>query len=190
MGLCSKTYYCFGATDKYSTKGLSKRHKDAFLEVLTNRRSGGGTNRGFRVHHSTVLSYVQERAALTYFYAKRVVHEDGVTTGPVDVYIWSSFICDHGCTMETSLHVHRRRTDGMRQKYFRYAYVASRCCDDRSTSRKNQVVLRRMARGLRNDGLSRRAIRGNGPVRIDNEEPNRHRQSHGRNGRTCHNLVH
>ena len=34
VGLCSKTYYCFGATDKYSTKGLSKRHntidKDAF----------------------------------------------------------------------------------------------------------------------------------------------------------------
>ena len=87
--LCSKTYYCFGTTDKYSTKGQSKRHnaidKDAFLEVLTNRRSGGGTNRRFRVHHSTVLTYVQERAVLTYFYAKRVVHEDGVTTGPVDV---------------------------------------------------------------------------------------------------------
>ncbi|KAI0217884.1 hypothetical protein LSAT2_030345, partial [Lamellibrachia satsuma] len=71
-----KTYYCFGPTDKYSTKGLSKRHNDidknAFLEVLTNRRSGSGKNRGFRVRHSTVLTYVQERAALTYFYAKRV----------------------------------------------------------------------------------------------------------------------
>ena len=89
VGLCSKTYYCFGATDKYSTKGLSKRHnainKDAFLEVLSNRRSGSGKNRGFRVHRSSVLTYVQERAALTYFYAKRVVHEDGLSTGPVDV---------------------------------------------------------------------------------------------------------
>ena len=89
VGLCSKTYYCFGPTDKYSTKGLSKRHNDidknAFLEVLTNRRSGSGKNRGFRVRHSTVLTYVPERAALTYFYAKRVVHEDGVSTGPVDV---------------------------------------------------------------------------------------------------------
>ena len=70
-------------------KGLSKRHndidKDAFLEVLTNRRSGSGKNRGFRVRHSTVLTYVQERAALTYFYAKRVLHEDRVRTGPVDV---------------------------------------------------------------------------------------------------------
>ena len=89
VGLCSKTYYCFGASDKYSTKGLSKRHnvinKDAFLEVLASRRSGSGKNRGFRVHCSSVLTYVQERAALTYFYAKRVVHEDGVSTGPVDV---------------------------------------------------------------------------------------------------------
>ena len=89
MGLCSKTYYCFGATHKYSTKGLSKRHnvinKEAFLEVLTNRQSGGGKNLGFRVHKSTVLTYVQERAALTYFYAKRVVHEDGLSTGPTDV---------------------------------------------------------------------------------------------------------
>ena len=81
VGLCNKMYYCFGP--------LSKRHNtidnDAFLEVLTYRRSGSGKNRGFRVHKSTVLTYVQERAALTYFYAKRVVHEDGVTTGPVDV---------------------------------------------------------------------------------------------------------
>ena len=89
VGLCSKTYYCFGSTDKYSTKGLSKRHntidKETFLEVLTSRRSGSGKNRGFRVYKSTVMTYVQERAALTYFYAKRVVHEDGLSTGPTNV---------------------------------------------------------------------------------------------------------
>ena len=77
VGLCSKTYYCFGATDKYSTKGLSKRHndidKDTFLAVLKNRRSGGGFNRGFRVRDSSVMTYMQERAALTYFYGKRKV---------------------------------------------------------------------------------------------------------------------
>ena len=38
--------------------------------------------------------------------------------------------------METSFHVHRRRTDGMRQMYFHDAYVASRCRDDRSTPEK------------------------------------------------------
>ena len=89
IGLCSKTYYCFGATDKYSTKGLSKRHndidKDKFLAVLTNRRSGGGVNRGFRVHNSSMMTYIQERAALTYFYPKRKVLEDGLTTAPLDL---------------------------------------------------------------------------------------------------------
>ena len=61
IGLCSKTYYCFGATDKSITKGLNKRQniidKDAFLNVLTNRRSGGGFNRGFRVRDSSVMTY-------------------------------------------------------------------------------------------------------------------------------------
>ena len=99
IGLCSKTYYCFGATDKYSTKGLSKRHndidKDKFLAVLTNRRSGGGVNRGFRVHNSSMMTYIQERAALTYFYPKRKVLEDGLTTTPLDLesYIISITHC-------------------------------------------------------------------------------------------------
>ena len=89
IGLCSKMYYCFGATDKYSTKGLSKRRndidKDAFLAVLTNRRSGSGFNRGFRVHNSSMMTYVQERAALTYFYPKRKVLADGLSTAPLDL---------------------------------------------------------------------------------------------------------
>ena len=89
IGLCSKTYYCFGATDKYSTKGLSKRHndidKDTFLTVLKNRRSGGGFNRGFRVRDSSVMTYIQERAALIYFYGKRKVLPDGLSTAPLEV---------------------------------------------------------------------------------------------------------
>ena len=89
IGLCSKTYYCFGSTDKCTTKGLNKRQntidKDAFLSVLTNRRSGGGVNRGFRVHNSSMMTYIQERAALTYFYPKRKVLEDGLTTAPLDL---------------------------------------------------------------------------------------------------------
>ena len=96
--------------------------------------------------------------------------------------------------METSLHVHRRRTDGMRQEHVRDASVASRRCDDRSTSRKDHVVLRRMARGLRNDGLDSRVVRGRVTdgvhVRIDNEEPHRHRRFHDGNGRAGHDLVH
>ena len=89
IGLCSKTYYCFGSTNKSTTKGLNKRQndidKDAFLAVLTNRRSGGGINRGFRVRDSSVMTYVQERAALTYFYPKRKVLADGLSTAPLDL---------------------------------------------------------------------------------------------------------
>ena len=89
IGLCSKTYYCFGASDKCTTKGLNKRQntidKDAFLSVLTNRRSGSGVNRGFRVRDSSVMTYIQERAALTYFYPKRKVLADGLSTAPLDL---------------------------------------------------------------------------------------------------------
>ena len=89
IGLCSKTYYCFGATNKSTTKGLNTRQKDidkdAFLSVLTNRRSGSGVNRGFRVHNSSMMTYVQERAALTYFYGKRIVLADCITTAPLDL---------------------------------------------------------------------------------------------------------
>ena len=89
VGLCSKTYYCYGTTDKYSTKGLSKRQnvidKDTFLAVLADRRSGRGVNRGFRVHNSSVMTYIQERAALTYFYGKRKILADGISTEPLEV---------------------------------------------------------------------------------------------------------
>ena len=84
VGLCSKTYYCFGATDMYSTEGFSKRHnaidKDAFVEV---RRSGIGTNRGFRVHHSTVLTYSNGRPSSTF--SQTCGARGRVTTNPVDV---------------------------------------------------------------------------------------------------------
>ena len=53
VGLCSKTYYCFGPTDTFSTKGL----KTNFMEVLQNR-SGVGKNCGFRVRDSSIYAYI------------------------------------------------------------------------------------------------------------------------------------
>ena len=53
--------------------------------MLTNRRSGSGFNRGFRVRDSSMMTYVQERAALTYFYPKRKVLADGLSTAPLDL---------------------------------------------------------------------------------------------------------
>ena len=41
IGLCSKTYYCFGANDKFSCKGVNKKckeiNKDKYLNVLLNQ---------------------------------------------------------------------------------------------------------------------------------------------------------
>ena len=60
--------------------------------------------------------------------------------------------------------------------------------------RTEHVVLCRMARGLRNDGLSQRAVRGRVAerehVRFGNEELYHHRRSHGGNGRTGHDFFH
>ena len=50
--------------------------------VLTNRRSGGGFNRGLRVRDSSVVTCVQEAAALTYFYGKRKLLANGPSTAP------------------------------------------------------------------------------------------------------------
>ena len=79
----------FGATDKSSTKGLSKRHndidKDTFLTVLTNRQSRGWFTRGSRVRQSSVMTKVQERAALTYFYGKRKILADALSTAPLEM---------------------------------------------------------------------------------------------------------
>ncbi len=53
--------------------------------MLKNRRSGGGFNGGFRVRDSSVMTYMQERAELTYFYGKRKVLADGLSTAPLEV---------------------------------------------------------------------------------------------------------
>ena len=58
IGLSSKTYYCFGASDKFSCKGVSKRNndidKEKYMSVLTTQQSRSGVNKGFRVVKNTV----------------------------------------------------------------------------------------------------------------------------------------
>jgi len=87
VGLCSKCYYCFGFSDKVSCKGLNKRQnaigKDNFMQVLQTKKPGSGTNRGFRTLGTAMVTYTQKKDALSYFYPKRVVHEDGVSTSPL-----------------------------------------------------------------------------------------------------------
>jgi len=90
--LCSKTYFCYDDTNennKLSCKGLNKNHnafkREDFLQVLQSQRSGSGINVGFRVVDHNVLTYQQERCGLSYFYAKRKVLDDGVSTVPLEI---------------------------------------------------------------------------------------------------------
>ena len=65
IGLCSKTYYCFGAKDKFSCKGVNKKtneiNKEKYLNVLLTKQNSGGVNRGFRVVNNTMYTYTQVR---------------------------------------------------------------------------------------------------------------------------------
>ena len=87
----SKTYYCWReeGTDKYSSKSLSKRtnalDKKHFASVLKTKESISGKSRGFVKKDELLRTYEQERASLSYFYGKRKVHEDGVSTAMPDV---------------------------------------------------------------------------------------------------------
>ena len=69
VGLCSKTYYCFGHTDKpntnISTKNIHFFSKDVFMEVLQNRRSGVEKNAVIGLEILRFYNYVQERSSLT-----------------------------------------------------------------------------------------------------------------------------
>ena len=89
IGLCSKTYYCFGTKDKFSCKGISKKLNvvdgDKYLDVLLSKRSSSGVSRGFRVVNNSVYTYNQVRDGFSYFYPKRKVLEDGITTRPLDI---------------------------------------------------------------------------------------------------------
>jgi hypothetical protein len=87
--LSSKTYYCFGTSDKFSCKGVNKKcneiNKDKYLNVLLSKQSASGINKGFRVVNNTMYTYNQTRDGFSYFYPKRKVLEDGVSTIPLDI---------------------------------------------------------------------------------------------------------
>ena len=86
VALNSKTYFCWSneGDSKYSSKGLSKRTnqltKEQFLNVLRTKKPQEGVNRGFMRKDNTTYTYDQLKTGLTYFYAKRRVCEDGVST--------------------------------------------------------------------------------------------------------------
>ena len=90
IALNSKTYFCWGdQTEKHSSKGISKREnkltKEQYMSVLQSRIPVSGTNRGFIYKNHEMLTYSQLRTGLTYFYAKRKVCNDGISTTPIEL---------------------------------------------------------------------------------------------------------
>jgi hypothetical protein len=90
IALNSKTYFCFGENKtKISTKGISKSlnslMKQDFLNVLENKTVVSGTNKGIMRKNKKVVTYSQARVGLSYFYAKRKVGQDGVSTFPLSL---------------------------------------------------------------------------------------------------------
>ncbi|XP_068699900.1 uncharacterized protein [Montipora foliosa] len=106
VALASKTYLCYEKAQedqmeagenvsdlkrKKSTKGLQKSNvfgRKDYLEVLqrdedmTEESAGSGINRGFRFVDGKMRAYWQRKTGLSYFYCKRIVLEDGLSTAP------------------------------------------------------------------------------------------------------------
>ena len=89
VGLCSKTYFGWGNKPKSSAKGISRTHnelnKQKYLDVLLHQQSGSGVNTGFVVKDNQVFTYRQVRDGFNYFYPKRKVLGDGVSTVPLNL---------------------------------------------------------------------------------------------------------
>ena len=76
-------------SSKVSSKGLSKRtnnlKENDFRSVLTTKNSLCGTNTGFVRKDNVTYTYRQHKRGLTYFYGKRKVLDNGVSTAPLDL---------------------------------------------------------------------------------------------------------
>ena len=55
------------------------------MSALFDKTIVSGTNIGFRVKDGETFTYQQERNGLTYVYAKRIVHDDGINTSPLNI---------------------------------------------------------------------------------------------------------
>ena len=92
VALNSKTYVCWDSvkdTSKASSKGISKRltvlTANVYKSVLQAQQPFSGVNRGFIRKDRQMVTYKQLRAGMTYYYVKRQVLEDGVSTILLDI---------------------------------------------------------------------------------------------------------
>ena len=92
ISLCFKSYVCKEDNQvQFSSKGLQKDKLsnvfEKFQSVLTSHVSEDATNIGFQAHNNTMYTYQQFRNGLSYYYIKRQVLDDGLSTKPSDVEI-------------------------------------------------------------------------------------------------------
>ena len=94
--LSSKTYFCKGRVDdKQTCKGTRKRQNvykiDDYADVLETKKTKMATNTGFRrmkdrssvEKFQSMFTVEETKRSLSYFYAKRIVNPDGITTEPL-----------------------------------------------------------------------------------------------------------
>jgi len=97
-GTCSKCYTIVdeeGRT-KLSCKGVNnsaiENPLELFSSVLNHEKADiTAVNTGIRLNKNEMCSYEQIKKAISYFYCKRRVHDDGVNTSPLDIVLcpWS-----------------------------------------------------------------------------------------------------
>ena len=96
IGLCSESYSTekFPKSDKpgqvkFSMKGVNKaqfKNTMAHYEhVLTTKQNFRASNQGIHAKDESMVTYKQNKNALTYFYPKRKILADGRTTLPLDI---------------------------------------------------------------------------------------------------------
>ena len=76
---------------KISSKGVSKKYLHnivyKYRNVLKQRKSGAGVNRGFRMIENKMYTYEQMKTGYSYLYCKRVVHQNGISTEPLSIVL-------------------------------------------------------------------------------------------------------
>ena len=91
VSLCSKSYIIedLNGKQKISCKGVSKKNlseaMEKYMDALKNRTTRSSTNFGFRIKDSNIFTYSQQKIGFNYFYCKREVLSDGVTTRPLSI---------------------------------------------------------------------------------------------------------
>ena len=77
------------AVVKRASKGLQHHTNPLqaadYKKVLDTKQSHVGKNFGFRMIGGKIFQYSQPKAALSYFYCKRIVHPDGISTSPLQI---------------------------------------------------------------------------------------------------------